>query len=193
MKNTLKYGMKNSSADSDGIRKIIRIILIFLLLFSSAAASCQESGRSFSNRPLNSINLNLMGRGSNVAVSYERILPVTFLILSADIGAGYGKELELATDTSETSYKPRYLTLPHHITINIGKGRNFVEIGLGGTASIGNVFPHYLFYPIIGYRFQPLTSGNMKARIFFNYVPGDHGDFRNIYFIPFGICLGYCF
>lgn len=185
--------MKNSLIDTNRFRKINRIILVFLLLISAAAASGQESGRSVSGRPVNSINLNLLGRGSNFAVSYERIISVkSYLFITADLGAGYGKEVQLVIDSTYANVKPRYLTLPHHITINIGKGRSFLEIGLGGTAAIGNVFPHYLFYPVAGYRFQPFTSGNMKVRLFVNYVPGSHEDYRNVFFIPFGLCLGYC-
>jgi hypothetical protein len=156
--------------------------------------SAQELTIPSSSVPANSINLNLLGRASNVAISYERLFPLmSFLVFAADLGAGYGKQLQLTVDSTNLNEPPKYLTIPHQISFNVGKGRSFLEIGVGGTATIGNVYPHYLFYPVVGYRFQPLTSGNMKVRLYGNLLLVRHEDFRNIFFVPFGISLGFCF
>ena len=186
--------MTYPASDKQKYRISKRIILFILLLNSVAAVSAQEISSSRSARPVNSISLNFLGRGSNVAISYERMFQIqSFLFIAADVGTGYGRELQPIADTTSLNNFPKYMTIPHQISINIGKGRNFLEIGMGGTATIGNVYPHYLFYPVIGYRFQPLTSGNMKVRLFGNFPIGSQEDYRNIFFTPFGLSLGFCF
>ena len=79
-------------------------------------------------RPLNSINLNLLGDASLISINYERQFLVSpAFILSSKLGLGYNFEFIIFGNPEH------YLTIPHHITGNIGKGRHFFEFGLGGT------------------------------------------------------------
>ena len=171
-----------------------KFIILVLFLVNGLSVSCQESLISASSRPGNSINLNLLGRASSVTLTYERLFPVSeFFLIATDFGGGYGKEIELGIDSTGTNKPPTYLAIPHQVSFNIGKGRSFLEAGIGGTAIIGNVYPHYIWFPVVGYRFQPLSSGNMKVRLYGNFLTVNTDNFRNIFFTPFGLSLGYCF
>jgi hypothetical protein len=144
--------------------------------------------------PVNSINVDLLGNASLVSVSYERIIKISRnSFLAGKLGVGYGKELLLDYyDTLATEF-PVYLSFPHQITFNLGKSRHFIEAGVGGTITIGDVSPHYVPYITAGYRLQPLYAGNVKFRIYGNFLPVNHKNYRNIYFVPFGLSLGLCF
>jgi hypothetical protein len=175
----------------DNLRnRVLNNALLFILSLNSVIiAEAQENVR-----PMNNVNLNLLGQASNVSVTYERLITVNeYVFISAAAGAGYGRELQLGVDSSNLNGPPRYLTFPHHLSVNIGKSRTFLEIGAGGTFIAGDVYPHYLLYPIAGFRFQPLSGGNMKVRVFGNFFLGNHDNFRNVFFTPFGLSLGYCF
>ena len=92
-----------------------------------------------------------------------------------------------SSDTPE-----KYLTFPHHITVNLGKGESFLEFGLGGTIINGNTSNNYLLYPIIGYRTQSLRSNVLNFRIFcMVYNFWNLGDDEDVIFFPIGMSLGY--
>jgi hypothetical protein len=88
---------------------------------------------------------------------------------------------------------PVYFTIPANVSFNIGKGRHFAEAGFGSTITIGDVNPHFLYYFTGGYRLQPLKKWNMSLRIFGNYLFNSRENFKNLYFIPFGISFGIAF
>ena len=81
------------------------------------------------------------------------------------------------------------MTITHHITGNLGKGRHFAKFGLGGTIINGNTDQNYLAYPIVGYRLHPLRSKKAKFRIY-GSVPFTGLDTEDILYAPFGLSVG---
>lgn len=171
-----------------------RIILLLVLFYSTLTIRAQNDERPPVSDPKNSVNIDLLGNATLVGISYERIIKISRnSFLAGKVGVGYGKELLLDYyDTLATKF-PVYISLPHQITFNIGKNRNFIEAGAGGTIILGNASPHYVPYFTAGYRFRPLYAGNIKFRIFGNFLPINHKSYRNIFFVPFGMSLGLCF
>jgi hypothetical protein len=147
----------------------------------------QKSEEIIETRPLNSFNINLLGDASLISFNFERqyLISSTF-ILTSKIGLGYNKEFLIFGSNQE-----HYLTIPHHITGNIGKGKHFFEFGLGGTIISGNTTQPYLLYPIVGYRILPLKSNEINFRIF-GQIPFFETH-ATIPFIPLGLSLGISF
>jgi|WetSurMetagenome_2_1015567.scaffolds.fasta_scaffold90959_2 hypothetical protein len=170
-----------------------RIILLLVFINLVMDISAQDAERLPDPDPMNSINVDLLGNATLIGISYERIIKTSKnSFLAGKLGVGYGKELLLDYyDTLVTKF-PVYLSLPHQVTFNIGKKRHFIEAGIGGTITIGDVSPHYVPYITVGYRLQPLYAGNIKFRIYGNFLPFNTKNFRNIYFVPFGLSLGLC-
>jgi hypothetical protein len=172
-----------------------RIILISVLAFSGMLLSAQENEALLPERLMNNITVNLLGDGSNVSLNYERWLKLNDLMfLTGKIGVGYGKKITI--DNLVDSIMPTppvYFTIPANVSFNIGKGRHFAEAGFGSTITIGDVNPHFLYYFTGGYRLQPLKKWNMSLRIFGNYLFNSLENFKNLYFIPFGISFGIAF
>lgn len=169
-------------------------MLLLVIINFSLIIMAQDEERPPLPDPKNSINVDFLGNASLLAISYERIYRISRnFFLAGKIGTGYGRELLLDYyDTLVTKF-PVYLSFPHQFTCNIGKSRHFLEAGVGGTVAIGDVSPHYVPYITAGYRFQPLYAGNVKFRVFGNYLPVKHRNYRNIFFVPFGLSLGLCF
>jgi hypothetical protein len=175
-----------------------RDILLWFLVFSSLTLSAQENFLvpTPANRPLNGFVVNLLGNGSNVSLNYERLFRINdYVFLSGSLGAGFGRQLSNRDPVQDTIRIVRqgYFTIPVLITINGGKGRHFAEAGIGSTAAIGDVYPHLLYFLTAGYRLQPLRSGNLSFRIYGNLLLNNNDDFRNLYFVPFGVSLGVAF
>jgi len=171
-----------------------RIILLLAFLNFGLIIIAQEDERRPVPNPKNSINADFLGNATLVGVSYERIFKISRnLFLAGKIGTGYGKQLLLDYYDSLATKFPVYLSFPHQITFNIGKNRHFIEAGVGGTVTIGDVSPHYVPYITAGYRLQPLYAGNIKFRVFGNFIPVNHKNYHNIFFMPFGLSLGLCF
>jgi len=176
-----------------------KIFFIFLLLPSTSLLIAQDKKEVDDEIPLNSINLNLVGEFSIFSFDYERLFFISpAFFLSGEIGLGYNIEDQLCVWGPCSSSKPEnYLTIPHHITANLGQGRSFLEFGLGGTVISGNTtYDHYLFYQIIGYRFLPFTSGKVNFRGFLNYNICwlfNGGEPYDILPIPFGVSIGISF
>ena len=175
-----------------------RDFLLWLLVFASLTLSAQDAFQvpTSASRPLNGIVVDFLGNGSNVSLSYERLFRINdYVFLSGSLGAGFGRQLSDRDPAQDTIKMVRqgYLTIPALITFNGGKGRHFAEAGIGSTATIGDVYPHLLYFLTAGYRLQPLRSGNLSIRIFGNWLFNNNTDFRNLYFVPFGASLGIVF
>lgn len=87
--------------------------------------------------------------------------------MSAKLGVGYNEEFNICI-YSPCSETHKYITIPHHITCNLGANKHFFELGLGGTAIKGNTTQPYIFYTIVGYRFQSLEK-KVNFRIYLQY------------------------
>lgn len=170
-----------------------KVILVLILLNTDIILFAQNQKELVNTRPLNSISLNLLGDASIISLNYERqfLVSPTF-ILSSKLGFGYNEEFQLCISGPCSSAPEMYLTVPHHITVNIGKGRHFFEFGLGGTIINGNTTQPYLLYPIVGYRILPLRSNKINIRIF-GLLPFSGLETDDILFIPFGLSIGESF
>jgi hypothetical protein len=134
-----------------------------------------------------------LGDASILSLNYEKLFLVSStFILSCKLGLGFNEEFRISFSGLNSSPPKRYLTIPHHVTGNIGKGRHFLEFGFGGTIISSNATPHYWFYPIVGYRYLPLKSGKINVRVF-GQIPFSELYGENIFFMPFGLSLGISF
>jgi len=165
-----------------------RQILITVLVLVSSTLFAQDN-----ERPLNSIQINLLGDASIISINYDKqfLISPTF-ILSSKLGLGYNEEFQLCIFGPCSSPPEKYLTIPHHITGNVGKGRHFFEFGLGGTIIIRDTNQNYFLYPIVGYRILPLNSNKVNFRVF-GQIPFTGLETEDIIFIPFGLSLGISF
>lgn len=169
-----------------------RNILTIILILTGAVIFAQINDDSISRRPVNSISINLLGDASIISVNFERIFLISStFILTGKLGLGYNEEFQFCIFGS-CPPPEKYLTIPHHVTGNLGKGRHFFEFGLGGTIVSGNTNQYYLFYPIVGYRLLPLKSNKVNFRIF-GQIPFSGLETEDILFIPIGLNLGICF
>lgn len=168
------------------------IILIFILLLPGMETYSQNPEKMVDSRPLNSVYLNFFGDASFISLNYERqfLVSKTFII-SSKVGLGYNEEFQFLCFPLCLSNE-KYLTVPHHITANLGKERHFFEFGFGGTNVIGNESQPYFFYPIVGYRFLPVRSGKFNFRAFVK-IPFSELESDNIIFIPLGLSFGISF
>ena len=174
--------------------KLITTILAFcgLLGFAQPTADFSET------RPKNDISINLLGDASLFSFSYEKLFIVSpNFLLTGKLGLGYNQEGLLSSFTfclsppcapSPPTKFEKYVTLPHQLTANFGAGKNFLELGIGGTIFSGGYVP----YVIAGFRVHPLVSDKLSFRIFVQrrfFLK----DTAGIIFIPFGMSFGVAF
>ena len=170
--------------------------LFVVYFFSKAILLAQNSEEIIEVRPENSVYLNIAGDASFFSLNYEREFSLgPSFILTGKLGAGYNQEINLSFCWWEPCYDygddvQQYLTIPHHITGNIGKGRHFFEFGLGGTFLVGDAQQPYCLYPIVGYRLHPLQKHKIAFRFYAEIPLNDSG---NIIFIPVGFSAGFTF
>ena len=169
-----------------------RLLLTLLLfpLFSNEIVFAQE-------RPLNNISVNFIGDASYISIHYEKLhLKNKSYILAYKLGLGYNQEFQLCLFGPCSSPAENYLTIPHHVTANLGTTRSFFEFGLGGTMLFGETAVPYIFYPILGYRFLPLNSNQLNFRLYFQppvqFADGPTGH-PEIPLVLGGISVGICF
>lgn len=169
------------------------IVLCLLPLVTFSSNWAQESSIGKTSRPLNSLSLNFLGDASLISVSYERqyILKENFL-LTTKLSMGYNSEVRFCLFGSCSGAGDRFFTLPHHITGNWGKGKHFLEFGLGGAYVVGNTNYHYVAYPLIGYRILPFEKDKINFRIYSAY-PFNGNDILDYYFSMIGLSFGVSF
>lgn len=177
--------------------------LITTLFALSGLLGFAQPAEDFSEtRPRNDLSINLLGDASIISLSYERVLlhssnyfiagifsPNFFL--AGKLGLGYGVEgISLGCFSPpclESPPEKKYLTLPHHLTANIGNGKKFFEFGVGGTFFNGG----YISYATVGFRVHPLVSEGLSFRIFlqrrFLREPSP------LDFLPLGMSFGFAF
>jgi hypothetical protein len=180
-------------------KSFLQIVLTLLSIRSFA----QDSTEFNIGRPRNSVHLNFLGNASILSLNFERLYLInTTTFLSFNLGVGYNKNNVLGNTLYFMGTTPppleRVLTIPHSITLNIGKRKHFFEGGLGGSTFLGNSNSNYFLFPIIGYRRQPLESALFNFRVFLN-IPLNGGDELNgwdessFLFSPLGLSVGLCF
>ncbi len=167
-----------------------KIIIVTTIIFSSTIIKAQKSEDDSALRPSNNVYVNVLGDASWISINYERrffVRPTYFL--TGKIGYGYNEEFQICIWDNICSSNHQYITVPHHISVNIGNGRSFLEVGIGGTIIIGHTDQPYLLYPIFGYRLHPLKKNKINFR-FFGEVPFTGLITEDIIFFPFGLSLG---
>jgi len=172
------------------MKKLI-ITILFLITTISIHAQNTKVG-SVDNRPENNMYVNLFGDATIISINYERLsFRSSNFFLTAKVGIGYNEEEQWCIfggcDPPE-----KYLTIPHHISGNYGKGRHFFEFGVGGTFINGETNQNYLAYPFAGYRLQPFISNKFIFRAF-ACIPFSGLETADILFVPFGLCFGISF
>ena len=167
-------------------------ILTFILFSTRFVLFSQDTTKSDGPRPLNSIYIGILGDASIISFNYERIFLINSnFMISSKLGLGNNKQLQFCI-SGPCSPPARFLTIPHHITGNIGLGRHFFEFGLGGTLIKEIKTQPYIFYPIFGYRVLPLNSNKITFRIF-GQIPFSGLGTDEIIFVPIGLSLGVSF
>jgi len=176
------------------MRKLL-FITVLVIVASSLFAQ-------YNKRPLNSVQINLLGDASLISVNVEKQFIINSnLLLSGKLGLGYNREIIILcpgwmTGSLNCPKPENFLTFPHHLTLNAGKNRHFFEFGLGGTLISPNAKQLYFLYPIIGYRFLPLNSNRMNFRIFIQYPLSGEGLMgpvvlvEELTFTSFGLSFG---
>jgi hypothetical protein len=153
----------------------------------------QKTKEGEENQPSNNIYINLLGDASIISINYERrfyVTPTYFLI--GKIGYGYNEEFDLCVLGTCASFE-KYPTIPHHISVNIGKRRHYLEVGIGGTYIGGKADEKYIIYPIAGYRLHPLRKNKINFRIYGEYPLSGDLLREEILFIPIGFSMGLSF
>ena len=173
-----------------------KFIVVIMFAVLSTIIFAQGNADTTDKRPLNNIYLNFLGDFSNVTINYERVFFIkSIFFLTAKIGIGFTKELEFSILGNPPPSK-RYLTTPLHITANLGQGKHFFEFGIGGTLVSGNferMEKHFISYPIIGYRLQPLNYRKANFRIFFTWPFSGMDELHGVWISPFGFSIGVSF
>ncbi|HLF65739.1 MAG TPA: hypothetical protein VI603_18405 [Saprospiraceae bacterium] len=198
----MKYLIRNThptvgktlhSSANGCIQWIVLSILISFLNLTYTVVLSQSKTDSLYKRPANSFNVNLLGDASIVSCSYERLFYTkSNFFIAAKLGVGYSKEFRICFGRCTT--RPNtYLTIPHHLTMNLGKRTSFLEIGIGGTKVSSLTFRNYLLYPIIGYRYQPIRINQASFRISIHVPVIGRNKEEDVLFSPFGFNLGVCF
>jgi len=184
-------------------------VIALALLIPGIILFAQNQKESPDKKPLNNIYLSTFGVDvSMFSVNYERLFLVQpKFFLSGELGIGYNKVVHFIESFGFPAIYAYgdYLTIPHHITMNVGKRKSFFEFGIGGTAIIGcNAPEKYYLYPIIGYRLHPFISNKVNFRVYTTY-PVDcidnmldilHGaGYENwgLWWFPVGVSIGIAF
>lgn len=164
-----------------------RIVAIIVSVVASVVLFAQQNKDSTNNRPENNYFLTGCGDVSTISFNYERLFIFnSVFFIAGKLGMGFTEDI-----VPFQLPKVGYITIPIHITANYGEGKNFLEFGMGGTYIPDNKnIPAYYFYPILGYRFQPLNTDRFFFRIYGSY-PLSGVFFDGLQFVPVGISLGF--
>ena len=143
-----------------------RLIIFFVLMTFCSITIAQHTDTDTIGRRLNGIHLNFLGDISLFSLHYERSFPINAeLFLTAKFGIGQNQEFEICFSGS-CGPRDKYLTIPHHVTANLGSGRLHFEGGIGATFVSGNQEQAYLVYPILGLRLVPRNPKKVIFRLF---------------------------
>lgn len=152
----------------------------------------RAANQEVEDRPINNAFINILGDGSIASLNYERLFLINPERSFITAGLGIGANSLVTIHANDGATPNNFPVVPHHITGNIGKGRHFLEFGLGGAILGNQTGQHYLSYLVLGYRLQPLNSNRVSARIFGSY-PLQRLERFDIIYIPAGISVGWAF
>ena len=169
--------------------------LILFFVIACCLNGMNQDLKFFNQRPKKNLFLELAGNGGLLSINHEKINLISFkLMMVSKIGLG------CTQDYSFKSPENYFISLPGNLTFCFGKRRVLFELGLGATVflKVNSPFYDFSFYPIVGYRFQPLKANKLflKATISLPQNLGsDNYSISNseIIFIPIGISIGKSF
>ena len=165
-----------------------KIILLFLIPLMGICLRAEKMMPI--DRPLNNVSLNLVGDASLISLNYERLFFLNDQIfLSGLVGLGYNEEFQLCLFGPCDEPPEKYLNVNFHLSGNFGKGRHFLEVGLGTTFTTGTISRHMIVYPLLGYRLQPFHTNKIHLRIFASYPIIGLNNIDLLY-APFGVAVG---
>ncbi|MCK4879154.1 MAG: hypothetical protein KAS82_00795 [Bacteroidales bacterium] len=164
-----------------------RALLLFFLVLFVAGTYAQDEDVVPDRRPDFIIGLNIMGDVSSLSLGFEKLFfQKPGLFLAVRVGIGYTESLLFGQFDG-------FITLPHHITVNLGGGgRSFLELGMGGEIITDNREYYYLAYPMVGYRLHPFNSSKINFRAWLYYPLGQEidQDWYEIFLLPFALSVG---
>lgn len=164
------------------------LIIIIAFIITAFNIKAQEAEQGIKRGISNNLYINILGNASDLSLNYEKLyLQGNDNFLTTKIGIGFVKEFQLFSNNTET-----YITFPHHMTYNIKCKSFYFEMGLEGTAILGNTKDNYLLYPLIGIRRQILEKKACFFRLYFSAPIAGFND-KDILYVPVGINLGYSF
>lgn len=159
--------------------------LIFIALFPLALIYSQEEPTPDNNRSDFTLSLNVVGDLSLFSLGFEKLFFVKpSLIISGKLGLGFNTEFDLSDNPSDT-----YFVLPHHLTVNYGKRKSFLEFGIGGSLVTKSQYSGYFVYPMLGYRLHPFKNPgfSFRAWLFFPIGQISKVEELNILIVPYGL------
>lgn len=177
------------------MQRLFFLLFLLVMIFHSRAQG--DSNRTDPQAPLNSLNLNFLGDGSFLSLHFDRLIPLPSQnFLSAKLGLGFNPKDAWSTQGGADQWADGYLTVPYHLTANFGKGKHYLEVGLGGTHYPGLSGNPYYLYPLVAYRIKPTSSFRGQFRVFVQlplidpsgWNPKAYGG--NPVFLPLGLSFG---
>jgi len=170
-----------------------KLFIIFILIVPVVYSFGQYKEYAPERRPLNNMAVNICGDASILSLHYERLL---FLNPNLFIAGKLGIGLDETTIRYLFGYmsppENYFITMPHHLTLNLGKKRHFFELGLGGSLIWEGSNRNYCLYPVTGFRLQPMKMNNLNIR-FYGVFPFSGNEDIKGHFTPLGLSLGICF
>lgn len=171
----------------------LKLLLVFTLLWS-LDSSCQEI-QFFNQRPKKNLFLDFAGNGGLVSINHEKIHLISFkLMMVHKIGLG------ISQDYSFIDPSNYFVSIPVNLTLCFGKRRLLFETGIGTTIflKVNEPFYELSFYPIIGYRFQPLKANKIYTKITASLPQNlSSSNFSivnsEVLFVPIGVSIGKSF
>ncbi|MDX9928773.1 MAG: hypothetical protein RBS37_02865 [Bacteroidales bacterium] len=165
---------------------------LFALLILFQPASSQPEPLTDIHRPPLTIYVNFLGEGSLLSVNAEKLLlNGRIVFLTGAAGVGFNNQLQLCLSGPCEENPNDFVTVPHHVTICIGKGAHYLEAGAGGTVVFGNTSQHYIPFPVAGYRLHPLQTRGFFLRLSFTYPLVR--ELEDIVWVPYGLSIGMSF
>lgn len=167
-----------------------RSALLFLLTLFMVTGSAQEGDTMQSKRSSFVIGMNLSGDASLISLSFDKLFYIKpDFALAARMGFGFNQEFQIFS-TGEPPVN--YFILPMSVTCNFGKGRSYLECGIGGSLVAGNDISYYLGYPILGYRYHPFKNPGFSFRVWLFYPFGQLPvvESTDVLFAPVGLSIG---
>lgn len=171
-----------------------RSTYILLLFAAVLGASTASKARAQSDdpgepRPDFIISAGISDGASLFSLNFEKpFFLKPDLMLAAGVGFGYNEEFKLLSSQPPT----QYFVLPHHVSINFGKKRSFLELGVGASWVRGDGNNYYLLYPMAGYRYHPFNRPgfSFKAWLYYPFGPKFITGYEEVIFSPVGLSFG---